>query len=209
MGKEVNVAVFASGGGSNFQSLIDKMEEGKLHVNLAVLVGNNSKAKAFERAHNYNVPTLHIAPSHFEDENVYTKKLLSELESRNIDLIVLAGYMKMIPKAMVQKYHNRIINIHPALLPSFGGVGMYGKRVHQAVLDYGAKVSGITVHFVDEEYDRGPIILQETAKVLDGDDADSLAARVLKVEHGNYWRAVEAFAQGTIRVEGGKVIGTV
>ena len=209
MEKDTNVAVFASGGGSNFQALIDKKEEGKLHVNFAVLVGNNSKAKAFERARNHNIPTLHIAPSHFEDENEYTEKLLSELDSRNTDLIVLAGYMKMIPKALVQKYHNRIINIHPALLPSFGGVGMYGKRVHQAVLDYGAKVSGITVHLVDEEYDRGPIILQATAEVLDDDTADTLAERVLKVEHGNYWRAVEAFAQGTIRVEGRKVIGKI
>ena len=209
MDREINVAVFASGGGSNFQALIDKKEEGELHVNFAVLVGNNSKAKAFERARSYNIPTLPIAPGQFEDENVYAEKLMGELESRDIDLIVLAGYMKMIPKAMVQKYHNRIINIHPALLPSFGGVGMYGKRVHQAVLDYGAKISGITVHFVDEEYDRGPIILQETTKVLDDDDADSLAARVLKIEHAHYWRAVEAFAQGTIRVEGRKVIGTV
>lgn len=209
MQKETNAAVFASGGGSNFQALIDKKDEGKLHVNFAVLAGNNSKAKAFERARNHSIPTLHIAPGHFEDENEYTEKLLSELESRNIDLIVLAGYMKMIPRAMIQKYHNRIINIHPALLPSFGGVGMYGKRVHQAVLDYGAKVSGITVHFVDEEYDRGPIILQETAAVLDDDTAETLAERVLKIEHANYWRAVEAFAQGTIRVEGRKVIGKI
>ncbi len=209
MEKETNAAVFASGGGSNFQALIDKKDEGKLHVNFAVLIGNNSKAKAFERARNHSIPTLHIAPGHFEDENEYTEKLLSELESRNIDLIVLAGYMKMIPRAMIQKYHNRIINIHPALLPSFGGVGMYGKRVHQAVLDYGAKVSGITVHFVDEEYDRGPIILQETAEVLDDDTAETLAERVLKIEHANYWRAVEAFAQGTIRVEGRKVIGKI
>lgn len=209
MKNETNVAVFASGGGSNFQALIDKKKEGNLHVNFALLVGNNGKAKAFERARNYTIPTLHIAPSHFNNKNEYTEKLLSELESYNIDLIVLAGYMKMIPKAMVQKYHNRILNIHPALLPSFGGVGMYGKHVHQAVLDYGAKISGITVHFVDEEYDRGPIILQATAEVLDGDTVDTLAERILKVEHANYWRAVEAFAQGTIRVEGRKVIGTV
>jgi len=209
MSDELNVAVFASGGGSNFQALIDKKEEGKLHVNFAVCVGNNSKAKAFERAANHGIPTLHIAPSHFKDENSYTEKLLSELESRNTGLIVLAGYMKMIPSEVTAKYHNRIINIHPALLPSFGGQGMYGKRVHQSVLDYGAKVTGITVHFVDEEYDKGPIILQETAPVLDGDDADSLAERVLKVEHGNYWRAVEAYARGTIQVEGRRVIGSV
>lgn len=209
MSDELQVAVFASGGGSNFQALIDKKEEGKLHVTFALLLGNNSKAKAFERARNHDIPTLHSTPSHFEDEKKYTEKLLEEFESRNIGLIVLAGYMKMIPAEVIAKYHNRIINIHPALLPSFGGQGMYGKKVHQAVLDYGAKVSGITVHFVDEEYDKGPIILQETAPVLDSDDADSLAARVLKIEHANYWRAVEAFSQGTIKMEGRRVIGSV
>jgi phosphoribosylglycinamide formyltransferase-1 len=205
----MNVAVFASGGGSNFQSLIDKKEEGKLHVNFAALVGNNSKAKAFERARNHGIPTLHIAPSHFDDEQVYTEKLLEELESHNIDLIVLAGYMKMIPTDVVKRYRNRIINIHPALLPAFGGTGMFGTRVHQAVLDYGAKVSGISIHFVDEEYDHGPVIFQETVNVLDDDDADSLAARVLKLEHANYWRVVEAIAQGRITVENRKVTGTV
>ncbi len=205
----VNVAVFASGGGSNFQALIDKKEEGMLRVNFAVCVGNNSKAKAFERARNHSIPTLHIAPGHFADERTYTEKLLSELESYKVDLIVLAGYMKMIPAAVTAKYHNRIINIHPALLPSFGGQGMYGKQVHQAVLDYGAKVTGITVHFVDEEYDKGPIILQETVQVLDDDDVDSLAARVLNVEHANYWRAVKAYARGTITVKGRRVIGSV
>jgi phosphoribosylglycinamide formyltransferase-1 len=209
MNTRVRVAVFASGSGSNFQALIDKKNEGKLHVTFAVLVGNNSKAKAFERAQKYRIPTVHIAPSHFKDENEYTEKLLAELEALSVDLIVLAGYMKMIPRAVIRKFHNRIMNIHPALLPSFGGHGMYGKAVHQAVLDYGAKVSGITVHFVDEEYDRGPIILQETAPVLDNDTAVSLAERVLKVEHASYWRAVEAFAQNSIRVEGRKVIGSV
>ncbi len=205
----MNVAVFASGGGSNFQSLIDKKEEGKLHVNFAVLIGNNSKAKAFERANKHNIPTLHLAPSHFEDESAYTKKLLNELESHNIDLIVLAGYMKMIPIPVIKKYRNRIINIHPGLLPAFGGKGMYGKRVHQAVLDYGAKVSGISVHFVDEEYDHGPVIFQKTTKVLDNDDADSLAARVLTLEHAHYWCVVEAISQGKISVNGRKVTGTI
>jgi phosphoribosylglycinamide formyltransferase-1 len=209
MSNDLNVAVFASGGGSNFQALIDKKDEGKLHAAFAVCVGNNSNAKAFERARNHTIPTLHIAPGHFENENAYTERLLSELESRTVDLIVLAGYMKKIPVEVIRRYQNRIINIHPALLPSFGGQGMYGKRVHQTVLDYGAKVTGITVHFVDEEYDKGPIILQETAPVLDDDDADSLAARVLNVEHANYWRAVEAIAQGTITVKGRRVIGSV
>ncbi len=209
MNHPLNVAVFASGGGSNFQALIDKKAEGLLHVNFAVLIGNNSRAKAFERAKKHEIPTLHIAPSHFPDEKSYAEKLMTELASYNVDAISLAGYMKMIPLKLIQKYRNRIINIHPALLPSFGGQGMYGKRVHQAVLDYGAKVSGITVHFADEQYDKGPVIFQETAPVLDSDDADSLAERILKVEHGNYWRALEALAQGTITVENRRVVGTV
>lgn len=209
MKETINIAVFASGGGSNFQSLIDRKEEGRLHVNFAVMVGNNSTAKAFERATQHDIPTLHCAPCHFDSEEAYVEKILSEFESKDVDLIVLAGYMKMIPMSIVKKYHNRIINIHPGLLPSFGGKGMYGKRVHQAVLDYGAKISGVTVHFVNEEYDRGPVIFQEIIHVEDGDTADSLAARVLKLEHTHYWRVVEAVAQGYIKIDGRKVIGRV
>ncbi len=209
MEKQMKIAVFASGGGSNFQALIDKKEEGKLHVDIAVLIGNNSAARAFERARKHNITTLHIAPSHFKNDTIYTERLLHELESREIELIVLAGYMKMIPLEVIKKYHNRIVNIHPALLPAFGGKGMYGKRVHQAVLDYGAKVSGVTVHFVDEVYDHGSIILQETVKVEDDDDADSLAQRVLVLEHANYWRAVEAITMGKITIKGRRITGSI
>ncbi len=209
MENKLNVAVFASGGGSNFQSLIDKKEEGLLHVNFSILVGNNSTAKAFDRARQHGIPALHIAPSHFESEQAYTDQLLDELSQRNVDLIVLAGYMKMIPQKVVQSYRNRILNIHPGLLPAFGGKGMYGKRVHQAVLDYGAKISGITIHFVDEEYDHGPVIFQQTVPVKDDDDADALAARVLIEEHTWYWKVVEAIAQKKIRVEHRRVTGSV
>lgn len=209
MAKELSVAVFASGSGSNFQALLDKKAEGKLHVSFSLLIGNNSTAPALERARTNGIDTLHLGPSHFADQNAYAARLLDELDSHAADLIVLAGYMKMIPAAVVRKYHNRIMNIHPALLPSFGGKGMYGLRVHEAVLAYGAKVSGVTVHFVDEQYDHGPVILQQTVPVLDGDDAKRLAARVLQAEHANYWRAVEAFARGMIRVDGQRVIGVV
>lgn len=209
MVKELSVAVFASGGGSNFQVLLDKKAEGKLHVSFSLLIGNNSDAPVMERARNNGVDALHLGPSHFTDEKIYAAQLLKELDTHTTDLIVLAGYMKMIPTAIVRKYHNRIMNIHPALLPSFGGKGMYGLRVHEAVLAYGAKVSGVTVHFVDEQYDHGPIILQQTVPVLDNDNPESLAARVLLAEHANYWRAIEAFAQGTIKVDGRRVIGDV
>jgi phosphoribosylglycinamide formyltransferase 1 len=202
-------AVFASGSGSNFQALIDRRECGDLHVELALLIGNNSTAGAFEKAKKHQIPSLHLAPTHFESEVLYTEKLLSILESYKIDLIILAGYMKKLPPEVIGKYRNRIVNVHPGLLPAFGGKGMYGSRVHQAVIDYGAKISGITIHLVDEEYDHGPIILQESIKVDSFDDAHSLAERILKVEHANYWKAIEAIAQGTVTIDGRRVVGNV
>jgi len=205
----VKCAVFASGGGTNFQSLLDRCESGDLHVDFVLCVGNNSKAKAFERAQKHDIPTLHIAPSHFDTELEYATALEKALVERGVEIIVLAGYMKMIPQSLVKKYAHKIINIHPALLPAFGGKGMYGSNVHKAVIEYGAKVSGVTVHFVDEEYDHGPVILQETVPVLDTDTAESLAARVLEKEHDTFWRALELIAQNAIRVEHRRVLRNV
>ncbi|MBD3391327.1 MAG: phosphoribosylglycinamide formyltransferase [Chitinivibrionales bacterium] len=199
-------AVFASGGGTNFQTLLDRKDAGNLHVEFVLMVGNNSTAKAFERARAHGIPAVHIAPSHFDSPGRYTRRLMEVLDEHSVELILLAGYMKMVPGELVRVYRNRIINIHPALLPAFGGKGLYGTRVHQAVLDYGAKLTGVTVHFVDEEYDHGPVILQQAVEVRDDDDADSLAARVLTVEHDCYWRAVELVAQGKVTVSGRRVI---
>jgi phosphoribosylglycinamide formyltransferase-1 len=201
-------AVLASGGGSNFQALIDRRTAGDLHVDFAVLIGNNSNATAFERARNNGIPAVHCAPSHFDTERQYADRLVEIFKEYEVDLIVLAGFMKKIPASIVSAYHNRIVNIHPALLPSFGGKGLYGSKVHQAVLDYGAKVTGVTVHFIDEEYDHGPIILQEVVNVQDDDTAESLARRVLAVEHQSYWRAIEAIAAGSIEVRGRRVYGS-
>jgi len=201
--------VFASGGGSNFQALLDRRASGDLKsVDFALMIGNNSSAKAFDRARDSGISTMHMAPSHFVDEDAYAKRLGDALTEAGTELIVLAGYMKKLPSPIVRQYQNRIINIHPGLLPAFGGKGMYGINVHRAVLEYGAKLSGITVHFVDEEYDHGPVILQKSVPVLDGDDEHTLAARVLEAEHGNYWRAVEAVASGGVRVDGRKVVWT-
>lgn len=205
----MNCAVLASGSGSNFQSLIDRCAGGDLHVDLSVLICNNSAAGALQRARDHHIPAIHLAPAHFSGEQAYTTALLDMLQNYRTNVIVLAGYMKKLPVPVVEKYANRIINIHPGLLPAFGGKGMYGHRVHEAVLAYGAKVSGITVHFVDEEYDHGPVILQKTIAVLDNDTPQTLAARVLELEHAHYWRALEALAQGAIRVEGRRVIGHV
>jgi formyltetrahydrofolate-dependent phosphoribosylglycinamide formyltransferase len=201
--------VFASGGGSNFQALLDRQAAGDLHVEFSLFIGNNSKAPAFERARSKNIPVRHCAPSHFPDEHSYIDRLLELFREHRVDLIVLAGYMKKLPYAVVRTYHHRIVNIHPGLLPAFGGKGLYGHHVHEAVLAYGAKVSGVTVHFVDEEYDHGPIILQETVPVLDDDTPETLASRVLTVEHASYWRAIEAIVQGRIRVEGRRALGEV
>ncbi len=205
----VRCAVFASGGGSNFQALIDRKNSGDLHVEFALLISNNSKAFACERARLNNIPALHLSEKQFDSPLAYSDRLMGLLDEYKVDLIVLAGYMKKLPEALVQKYRMKILNIHPGLLPSFGGKGMYGKYVHQAVLDYGAKVSGVTVHFVDEEYDQGPVILQQTLQVLDTDDADSLAARILTLEHAHFWRALEAVASGKVRVEGRRVTGEI
>jgi phosphoribosylglycinamide formyltransferase-1 len=205
----MNCAVFASGGGTNFQSLLDRKAAGELHVSFVLMVGNNSTAGAMERARKHDIPTLHLSPAHFDTEGEYVERLERALDEHEVELIVLAGYMKMIPSRIVQRYRNRIVNVHPALLPAFGGKGLYGGRVHQAVVEYGAKVTGVTVHFVDEQYDHGPVILQRVIEVRDDDDAETLAARVLELEHDSYWRAIEAIAGGAISVEGRRVRGTV
>lgn len=205
----MNIAIFASGGGSNFQVLIDNAEKGALHGTLCVCIGNNSQAFAFERSRKHGIPVCHIAPSHFDSEEAYTNALLAVLKDYKIELIVLAGYMKKIPAVLVQTFSNRIVNIHPALLPAFGGKGLYGEKVHQAVLDYGAKVSGITVHFVDEEYDHGPVIFQAIVPVMDSDDAKALAARVLALEHSCFWKVVDAICTKKITVKDRRVYGGI
>lgn len=208
-GAVLRCAVFASGGGSNFQALIDRKNAGDLHVEIALLISNNSKAYACERARQNGIPAVHLSEKQFVSFEAYSMRLMELLDQYKVDLIILAGYMKKLPCELINKYRLKILNIHPALLPAFGGKGMYGKNVHQAVLDYGAKVSGVTVHFVDEEYDQGPVILQRTVPVLDNDDAETLAARVLTLEHDSYWRAVEAVAVGSVHIKGRRVAGEV
>jgi len=205
----MRIAVFASGGGSNFQALLDRKACGDLHVEFASLFVNNSCAGAVVRAQRNGVPVVHCAPSHFEHESEYVDNLRQHLQKCQAELIVLAGYMKKLPEAIVSAYRNRIINVHPGLLPAFGGKGMYGNRVHEAVLNYGAKVSGVTIHFVDEEYDHGPIILQAPVPVMDDDTVATLSARVLIQEHPNFWRAIEAIARNDLRIEGRRVVGRI
>jgi formyltetrahydrofolate-dependent phosphoribosylglycinamide formyltransferase len=202
--KKLNLVVLASGGGTNLQAIIDSIEAGKLDAQIKAVISNNSKSGALERARNHNITDIHLSHKQFATPEEFDQKLLSILKENEIDMIVLAGYMKMISPTVIRQYKNRIINIHPALLPSFGGKGMYGIHVHEAVIESGVKVSGVTVHLVDEIYDHGAIVMQKTVPVLDDDTPESLADRVLKVEHQAYSEAIQLFAEDRIEIRGNR-----
>ena len=192
-----HIAVFASGGGTNFQAIIDRIDSGDLpNTIVRVLVSNNSSSGAVRIARGHHVETAHISAATHPHPNEFERGVAQVLARHEIGLIVLAGYMKLLPAAIVRTYHNRIINIHPALLPEFGGKGMYGTRVHEAVIEAGAKETGVTVHYVNEEYDEGRIIAQRRVPVFPTDTAVELAARVLVEEHDLYWRVIDHIVNG-------------
>lgn len=191
----LKLAVFASGGGTNLQALIDACRLKAVDAVIMAVISNNSKAFALERAKKAGINTFHISRKKYPDENEYIQTIVNVLTKHNIDLIVLAGYMKLLPGVVVKKYYGRIINIHPALLPRFGGKGMYGLNVHKAVLQAGEKYSGASVHIVDEKYDHGPILIQRRVPVLLNDTPETLAARVLEVEHKILPMAVSLFVK--------------
>lgn len=196
------LAVFVSGGGTNFQALLDAAARGDLSCGIGLCVSSGPAAGALERARRAGVASVVVDPAAYADEDAFAKALLDALDAHGVDFVALAGYMKKIPADVVRAFHGRMLNIHPALLPAFGGRGMYGRRVHEAVLAYGARWSGATVHLVDEEYDTGPIVLQEPVPVLPDDTPETLAARVLEAEHRIYPEAVRLFAEGRLTVEG-------
>jgi phosphoribosylglycinamide formyltransferase-1 len=202
--KKLNLVVLASGGGTNLQAIINNIEAGKLNAQIKAVISNNSKAGALERARNHNTPAIHLSHKQFATPEEFDEKLLSILKENETDFLVLAGYMKMLSPTVVRTYKNRILNIHPALLPSFGGSGMYGIHVHEAVIKAGVKVTGVTVHIVDEIYDHGAIVMQKTVPVLDDDTPESLAERVLKVEHQTYSEALQLFAEGKVEIKDNK-----
>ena len=197
----LTIGVLASGRGSNFQSIIDHIKSGYLNAVIAVLITDNSKAYAIERANKNNIEVLIISPKSFPDKDFYYKHIAGELKKRGVGLVVLAGFMRVVGKPLINEFHNRIINIHPALLPSFPG--LHGQK--QAV-DYGAKISGCTVHFVDEGVDTGPVIIQAAVPVFHDDTEETLSERILKQEHKIFPLAVKLFAEQRITVEGRKVI---
>jgi phosphoribosylglycinamide formyltransferase-1 len=190
---ELSIAVFASGGGSNLQSLVDFVKAGRISGRVNAVISNNSNAFALKRAQNDNIASYHISAKTYPDPQEFTTQLDSVFACHSINLIVLAGYMKLLPLEIVRRYKGRIINIHPALLPKYGGKGMYGLNVHKAVIEAGDKTSGATVHFVDEVYDHGAIIIQRVVPVLSNDTPETLAARVLEIEHRILPEAVSLF----------------
>ncbi|MEO6877762.1 MAG: phosphoribosylglycinamide formyltransferase, partial [Gemmatimonadaceae bacterium] len=188
------IAVLASGGGSNLQALLDHFDslaDGR-GGSVVVVASDRRASGALERAARRGIPASLLATPQRPDG----ASLAALLDEHTVDLIVLAGYLRLVPVDVVRQYEGRILNVHPALLPAFGGPGMYGQRVHQAVIDSGARVTGVTAHFVDEVYDRGRIIAQWPVPVFAGDDAATVAARVLRVEHLMYPRVVDALASG-------------
>lgn len=202
MDRQLDIAVFGSGRGSNFQAILSAINEGKIpRARVRLVVSNNSSAGILDIARKHALPTVHLSQKEFMDEQAFTDAMLSVLRQHGVNLIVLAGYMKRLPDRLVDVYRNRILNIHPALLPKFGGRGMYGMHVHEAVIGSGDSVSGATVHLVDEEYDHGQILLQRSVAVLPGDTPETLAARVLPVEHELYPEALAMIAEGKIVLE--------
>lgn len=180
----MNVAVFGSGRGSNFQAILAAKKGGRLdEVSISLVMSNNSGAGILEIARANAIPAFHVSQKQFPSEDHYADAVLELLQTHNVDAVVLAGFMKKIPTKIIAAYRGRIINIHPALLPKYGGSGMFGIHVHEAVLQSGDRESGATVHIVDELYDHGEILLQERVPIFADDTPETLAARVLTVEH--------------------------
>jgi phosphoribosylglycinamide formyltransferase-1 len=203
-GMTARVAVLASGGGTNLQAILDHFDRlgSASAATVALVASDRSAAGALDRARRHGITALAL------DTNQRTEGMADILESHAIDLIALAGYMRFVPTEVTRRWRGRIVNVHPSLLPAFGGAGMYGIRVHQAVIDAGVRVTGATVHFVDEEFDRGPIIAQWPVPVLEADTPQELAARVLRVEHAVFPAALNAVARGSVTLgENGRVRG--
>ena len=177
----LKMAVLVSGGGTNLQAIIDAIDSGKItNAEISVVISNNANAYALERAKHHGIEALCVSPKNFETREEFNQKLLETIQSYGVDLVVLAGCLVVIPEIMVKAYPNKIINIHPALIPSFCGTGYYGLKVHEGVLKRGVKVTGATVHFVDEGTDTGPIILQKAVEVRQDDTPEILQRRVME-----------------------------
>lgn len=204
----LRAVVLVSGGGTNLQAIIDAVTAGRItNTEIAAVISNNKGVKSLERAEKAGIPAYCISPKDFESRSMFNETFIAKIDEISPDLIILAGFLVKIPEAMVQKYSNRIINIHPSLIPSFCGVGYYGLKVHEKALERGVKVTGATVHFVNEGMDEGPIIAQKAVAVLDDDTPEVLQRRVMEQAE---WillpQAIDDIANGRIEVKNGKVV---
>jgi phosphoribosylglycinamide formyltransferase-1 len=199
------VAVLVSGRGSNLQALIDATERREIHARIVAVISNKKDAVALERARKHGLPDIFVDPKPFagrqDSREAYDRELLAVLSKHDVELVLLAGYMKIVTGLLVDAYAHRMMNIHPSLLPSFPGLD-----VQKKVIEWGCKLAGCTVHFVTEGVDEGPIIIQSAVPILDNDSSETLAARILEQEHKIYPRAVQLFAEGRLRVEGRRVL---
>ncbi|MFA5524801.1 MAG: phosphoribosylglycinamide formyltransferase [Tissierellales bacterium] len=203
----IRIGVLISGNGTNLQALIDNIDLGKINGKICVVISDRKDAYGLIRARNHGIEALFINKKEYLNDEDFNKRVLDELRNRDVQLIVLAGYLRILSSKIINEYQNRVINIHPSLIPSFCGKGYYGEKVHKAVLEYGAKVTGATVHFVDEGADTGPIIFQKSVEVNNNDTLESLQERVLKVEYALLSEAVKLFCEGRLKVSGRKVWG--
>lgn len=202
----INIGVLISGSGTNLQTLIDNTKSGYIKGKIKLVISNRKDAYGLKRAERAGIETLYLNPKAFNSSEEYNREIIKELNKRNVELVVLAGYLKVLSKDFVEEYKGRIINIHPSLIPSFCGKGYYGERVHKEVLEYGVKVTGATVHFVDEGTDTGPIILQEVVEVREDDTVATLKERVLKVEHKLLPEAVKLYCDRKLSINKRKVV---
>ena len=197
----LQIAVLGSGRGSNFQAILDAIRERVVvNVRVRIVISNNSNAGILGIARANAIPALHLSQRSFEDERTFVDALLDALKAHEVNFLVLAGYMKQLHPRVIAAFRHRIINIHPALLPKYGGKGMYGMHVHEAVVANRESVTGATVHIVDEEFDHGAIVLQKQVPVAPGESPEDVAAKVLEVEHEIFPRALQLFAEGKVTV---------
>ena len=200
--KKVNIAVLVSGRGSNLQAIIDNIEKGLLPAGIAVVISDQPDAYSLERARKHNIPAVPLSAKGYKGKREeYDALLVKELQKHHVELVCLAGFMRIITPTLIKAFPNRILNIHPALLPAFPGL-----HVQKAALEHGVKFSGCTVHFVDEDMDTGPIIIQAVVPVLDNDTEDSLSERILTQEHKIYSRAIQLYAEGRLKIAGRRVM---
>ncbi len=199
------LAVMVSGGGTDLQSVIDGVEDGRIPAEIVVVIASKPGIYALERARKAEIPGIVICKKEYADEEAFFEANLAALRQYGAEGVILAGYLSILGKRMIEAFPNKIINIHPSLIPSFCGKGYYGLKVHKAALEYGVKVSGATVHFVDEGADTGPIIAQRSVPVLPGDTPEMLQQRVLEVEHEILPEAVALFCQDRLKVQGRRV----